>query len=231
MRELIDCSQLGTNQVSIAASAPAAASENVNQSTNDSSAPINTPTVQTTKARKSRAKVSMTNKYLIGQKDLFVDPKYASRYEGPEGLEIEGKIVKCPNEKTNGSCFKVDWLVNLPATVDAGCLRTWYHKDTMTKPLREAIRSYEAVHGGQPNKQKRKRTPGTVSTGNSQVSGTPPDQVRWRSRTALGPPHLLVGLRPKVPQLVPSVTVTVTIVTTLAIVQLALPLERVQRLM
>jgi len=88
-------------------------------------------------------------------KELFVDPTFTLRYTGPDELLVEGKIVKCPNEKTNGSCFKVDWLVNLPNTVDPGCLRHWYHKDSFTKALRDAILLCEERNGGQPIKSKK----------------------------------------------------------------------------
>ena len=182
VREMIDCSQTGINPISIAATAPTQGLENVNGSTNESTAPTQTTTarVEPSIRKKSRAKVSMANKHLLGGKDLFVDSRYASRCEGPEDLSVVGKIVKCPNEQTNGSCFKVDWLMNLPGTVDPGCLKTWHHKETYTKALREAIQAHDKADGGQPNKQKRKRTPGT------QVHpGTPPDQVRWRSRIGM----------------------------------------------
>ena len=178
-RELIDFSQIGINPISTAAFTPAATENNVMASTNESAA-ARTPQQQ---SKKSRAKVSVAHKHLLGGKDLFVDPKFIDRCTGPDDLKAEGKIVKCPNEKTNGSCFKVDWLVNLPNTVDTGCLRHWFHKDTVTKPLREAMAEHEALHGGQPNKQKRKRAPnaGTVAANIS----TPPEQAAWRSRNAV----------------------------------------------
>jgi len=177
VRELIDISQMHVEPISIAANGTFETEENVNQSTNETPA----PTVASKAAKKSRAKVAMAHKHLLGGKDLFVDPKYIDRYAGPDDLVVEGKIVKCPNEKTNGSCYKVDWMINLPNTVDPGCLRHWYHKDTMTKPLRSAILAYDDARGGQPNKQKRKTPPAS----GKEVAATPPDQGRWRSRSAI----------------------------------------------
>jgi len=177
VREMIDFSQMTVEPISIAAMAALAADENVTESTTGTIAPTAPPQ----RPKKSRAKVSMAHKYLLGDKDLFVDSNYADRYTGPDNLILEGKIVKCPNEKTNGSCYKVDWLMNLPNTVDPGCLRHWYHKDLMTPRLREAIAAYDNLHGGQPNKQKRKRPPGT----GKQAAATPPDEGRWRSRSAV----------------------------------------------
>jgi len=98
------------------------------ESTDETAAPT-TPQQQ---PKKPRAKVSVAHKCLLGGNDLFVDPKFVDRCNGPDDLKVEGQFVKCPNEKTNGSCFKVDWLVNLPNTVDTGCLRHWLHKDTVS---------------------------------------------------------------------------------------------------
>jgi len=51
----------------------------------------------------------------------------------------------------------------------------------MTKVLQEAISAYDELHGGQPNKQKRKRAPTKELT----AVATPPDEGRWRSRSAV----------------------------------------------
>jgi len=172
VREMIDFSQMTVEPISVAAMAALAADKNVNERTTGTIA----RTTPSERPKKSRGKVSMAHKDLLGDKDLFVDSNHADGHTGPDNPIVEGKIVKCPNEKTNGSCCKVDWLINLPNTVDPGCLRHWHHKDLMTTRLREAIAACENLLGGQPNKQKGKRAPGTGKQ--AAVAATPPDEGR-----------------------------------------------------
>jgi len=101
VREMIDFSQMNVEPISIAAMTALAADENVNERMTGTIA----PTAGSQRPKKSRAKVAMAHKYVLGGKDLFVDSNYVDRYTGPDDLILEGKIVKCPNEKSNGSCY------------------------------------------------------------------------------------------------------------------------------
>jgi len=181
VRELIDIANMPISVAAEGPTTPLATQRNPAESTNEPSAPTAATTTKA-KAKRTRAKVPMSNKHLLASKELFVDPKFVLRCTGPDELLVEGKIVKCPNEKTNGSCFKVDWLVNLPNTVDPGCLRHWHHKDSFTKPLRDAITLYEEKNGGQPSKAKKAKGVAVVSRGGKSHPTTPPETQQWRAR-------------------------------------------------
>jgi len=146
-------------------------------------------------------------------KELFVDPTFTLRYTGPDELLVEGKTDKCPNKNTNDSYFKVDWLVNLPKTVDPGCLGHWHHKDSFTKALQDVMLLCEEMNGGQPTKSKKAKGAAVVSRGRSLTlpchlrlsngeQGTARAQLLWHLSLC----HPLVGLWPA-PPLAVSVTV------------------------
>jgi len=83
VREIIDFSQMHVEPISIAAMTTIATQVDGNESTNETPAPADTTTQQ---RKKSRAKVAMAHKHLLGGKELFVDPKYVDRCLGPEDL-------------------------------------------------------------------------------------------------------------------------------------------------
>jgi len=173
VRELIDTAAMAVSVPAEAPATPSVGQPNLPQCTNETAAaPAGT-------ASKPKAK----RKHLLGSRELLVDPKFVQRCAGPDELSVEGKTVKCPNEKTNGSCYKVDWMLSLPNTVNPGCLRHWCHKDSMTKPLRDAISLCEERNGGQPTKvNKKARGAAVASRGGKTNPATPPETQQWRAR-------------------------------------------------